>query len=118
MPIVLKIDTLKGKPYDLTDLKSYGKVEDVSMYMGSPFKLDEYEQCLMRTFRTVGFDPDEDYLAIVGRVINCLFAQFIMLKHFGRVNVLIYSSIESRYVPRTLTLDSPNEQETSALCSA
>ena len=101
MSRVLKVDEYRNKPFDLTGLAEWGEVEDIAFKLPTPFKTDEYEQALIRILRAMSFDPDVDSLAVVGRTINCVFAALVMVKHYERLNVLIYSSIEERYVLRT-----------------
>ena len=99
MPKVILVDNPRAE-FDVSGLAEFGEVVNVRDQMVSPFKAGTFEESLIRALMSWEFDPDEDYIALVGRQMQLVLSVITIQKVCGRVRLLVHSTVESRYVVR------------------
>lgn len=79
----------------------------------SIFKVNEYMDDVIKYARNKGFNPAKDYFAFAGSLIPVTNAVIALLTEFGTIRVLLYTSVEHRYIEVIYTLeDDDNEHHT------
>lgn len=68
------------------------------------FDVDAYARDVLASLTALEFDPDRDYFALTGPVLPVNLSLYTILRRWGRVQVLMFVSTDSKYVSRTLTL--------------
>lgn len=86
------------KDFDISDLNRFGEIKTVPRYNASPFQLDRFEEDLLFKLRT--FDPNKDFIALVGRTLYVTVALLLLFKHFDSLKILLYDAVDQRYVER------------------
>lgn len=90
-----RVDFLEG-------LYPFGDVQVVFTENRPSIFSDDFKQAIRDAFHTLGFNAATDYVAIVGKQVPLVIMVAELVAEFGEITVLLFSSSERRYVPRTI----------------
>lgn len=107
MSRVFRLDKVENRDVDLSSLDAYGEQVELYGRLCSPFDVETYRQRLLDVLEESEFNAYRDYVPIVGRHINTTLGVAIIAAHFGRVQLLMWSSVERKYTLRSLTCPNP-----------
>lgn len=102
MPRVIIVD-LPNRHMDLHEASEFGEILDIRVGISSPFRTEEFKQTLIEKLSNIRFDPEIDYVLMVGRILNFSMALAVMYHRYESLQIVIWSSLEQKYVVRTLS---------------
>lgn len=62
----------------------------------------EFQEQIITALDAAGFDAEVDYLACAGHLVPIICCLGAMLRAYGKLNVLLYNSVDRCYVKRKL----------------
>lgn len=90
--------------YELSDAKRFGRITYLfrrEEYRSSIWS-KEYVKEVLDALQHLDYDPEIDYIVIVGYQVTLTLAISAILTRYRRIQVLLYSAVEQKYIPRTL----------------
>lgn len=87
-----------GHLFDLTDVARFGLVKYLFDPRGPhPFRQEEFRSEVNRRLDEVAFDPDVDYVVLVGKTTKFLYLSLEVVARYGRVKLLQFDATRAEY---------------------
>lgn len=98
------------KNLDHANLDDFGEVTFIFKKWRSvnPFEVEQYSAELIRLMEEQEFNPSEDVFCIAGGLITLSVCLTAILRRYRTIKVLMFASLESAYVQRTLSVETYN----------
>lgn len=89
---------------DYSDLDRFGSIRFVTFGSCFPDTAEIHSDQVISNFNEMTsdmdkFDPDNDYLALNGDLVNVAILAAVISRRFGKVNLLKYSNRDKSYYP-------------------
>ncbi len=93
---------------NLADLSSFGEsvlIFDADARRPAMFDVSRYLHSVREGLIRISFDPRTDALCMTGNLIQVTFMVAVATKVYGDVDLLMYSSVDCKYVKRHLSIE-------------
>lgn len=90
---------------DLSSTRSFGEIHyifDDSQRRSSIFDVDDFREDVIAELKRRDYKPDVDAVCLVGSFVPTILMVSAIQKHYGSFRALLFSSIDHRYVKKTL----------------
>ena len=90
------------KAFDLTDLARFGEVTHLfnntkDRLVPHPFRHEQFCKLIMEKLQAMSFNPDKDYIALVGRTTKFLYLALQVVAEYRRAKLLQYNATNGTY---------------------
>jgi hypothetical protein len=99
---------------DISKAARYGDltlIEDERGHYSSVFDINEYCEFLLSRLSELNYDPQKDYICVVGSMVNVCVALVCVARNFETFKVLLFNSVINDYVAREFEITSLMQKE-------